>query len=63
MAPMGLLKAEIDHGPNIFIDSLGNSLDTAQTHERYELLKLNPTPAEVAAAKAKYQPLSWRHLP
>jgi hypothetical protein len=64
VASVGLLKAEIEYGPIVFSGSDGNGLDTAQTpHELYELLKLNPTEAETAAAKAKYQPLSWDKSP
>lgn len=64
VAPVGLLKAEIEYGPIVFSDSDGNALDTARTpHERFELLKLNPTEAETAAAKAKYQPLTWEKMP
>lgn len=64
VAPMGLLKAEVEYGPYIITDSEGNELDTAMTSvERYELLKLNPTAEETAAAKAKYESLTWENMP
>lgn len=64
VASVGLLKAEIEYGPRIFTDSEGIDLDTAQTSlERYELLKLNPTVDETAAAKVKYGSLSWEKHP
>ncbi|GEM_PF-6152844 len=64
IASFGLVKAEIAYGPDVFTDSLGNDVDTAQAEfERYELLKLNPTPTGVADAKSKFRALSWSKMP
>jgi hypothetical protein len=61
---IGLLKAEIEYGPYIFTDTAGNEVDTAQTMlDRYDLLKLNPTAAETAAAKVKYKSFSTEKTP
>lgn len=63
VASVGLLKAEIDYGPSPYADSAGVVLDTLHTQERYELLKLNPTATETAAAKVKYKSISSERLP
>lgn len=52
---VGLLKAEIDHGKYAEFDSLGNFVDSASSRERFELLALDPTDAELDSMKALYR--------
>lgn len=54
---IGLLKAEIDYGSTVLTDSAGNILDTAVHHERYRLLKLNPSQGDLDSLKRHYQAL------
>lgn len=64
VAQFGLLKAEIVYVPMEITDTAGTALDTTLTNfERYALLKLNPSPAEIAAATEKYRALSESHMP
>jgi hypothetical protein len=63
IAPVGLVKAEILHEGTVFTDSTGIVDSVAVTLETYELLKLNPSEAEVAAAKEKYRSMTKRNLP
>ncbi len=51
---IGLLKAEINHGKFAEVDFLGNVIDSVAYRERFELLALNPTDAELDSLKELY---------
>jgi hypothetical protein len=55
VSKIGLLKAEIDYSQADETDSAGNFLGTFTSHDKYELLKLNPTDAEIESYKVKYK--------